>query len=144
MAAPRLPKKQCPCDHFRSNVKKTSKFQKNDLPQTRVTLQNQLGMEQGSKTGKRGEMKTRISIHLSPFQSCQLVGQQEEEEKQDTIFLVLDRLSQSLRFQPLVVYPWEENGAVGIWSLTSEDDTSVSIKQNRFLPSQKFSNVIEK
>ncbi|XP_015985390.2 C-X-C motif chemokine 17 [Rousettus aegyptiacus] len=23
MAAPRLPKKQCPCDHFRSNVKKT-------------------------------------------------------------------------------------------------------------------------
>uniref|UniRef100_A0A9L0J6D3 C-X-C motif chemokine 17 n=1 Tax=Equus asinus TaxID=9793 RepID=A0A9L0J6D3_EQUAS len=34
MTVPGLPQKQCPCDHFKGNVKKTSKFQKNDLPKT--------------------------------------------------------------------------------------------------------------
>ncbi|TKC36738.1 hypothetical protein EI555_011271, partial [Monodon monoceros] len=32
MTVPRLPKKPCPCDHFKGRVKKTSKLQKNDLP----------------------------------------------------------------------------------------------------------------
>ena len=63
MAVPRLPKKQCPCDHLKANVKKTSKFQKNDLPSFEGShLVRPTRDKAGVGRDDRGEMKTRINL----------------------------------------------------------------------------------